>query len=129
MNNKFIKPFKTFEANSENFYSHFWIEELSEKIGKCSVDKMKNITPLYGGGNYVFIGYKVEVTSHKIVSSIILEGIAINGVFVNPSIIIYQGDYALVHASLQVTYSVKDKIEDNIKMVIEAAINKINTLN
>lgn len=99
-------------------YDNLWIEALLGE-GNVEVDKKKNLHPIYGGGNYVFVGYKVDSQLGPY-SSYILEGIQCNGCFMNASIIGYMNEQAVTHGSLDITYSFRDTLESNIASVKNA---------
>lgn len=117
-----IKLFESYNK-PENFYAKFWIEELSNAFNsEAEVDKSKGIRPLYGGGDYAFIGYKIPTPDISKISYIIIEGIQINGVIVNPSIVIFdERGHGMVHGTLRTTYTFNKLHNENIKDVIEAA--------
>ena len=124
---KTIKKYNDFKLN-ESFYENFWIDVLKKEFNATvTVDKEKSVKPLYGGGNYTFIGYKVVLNEpSKNLTYFILEGLQINGVFVAPAIIMFKGELGMLHGSLKTTYSFNNKLEDNITMVIEALKEKIS---
>lgn len=112
--------------DDKNFYSKFWINALENEFGKTEVDKIKEIKPLYGGGNYVFIGYDVKLNDDKF-DKFILEGIAKNGEFMSASVILYKGSDAIMHGALDIEYNAYKggKIDNSIAKTIKAIKSKI----
>lgn len=115
---------ETISNDDKNFYSKFWITELEKEFGETKVDKVKKIKPLYGGGDYAFIGYEVELDDN-IFSKFILEGIAMNGCFMRASIILYKGNVAIMHGALDIDYNFNGKIDDSISKTIKSIKKKI----
>jgi hypothetical protein len=121
---KYLKIYESYSSNkSENFYAKFWITALSNAFNSIAeVDKSQKIKPLYGGGDYIFVGYKIPIPDIEKISYIIIEGVQINGVIVNPSIIVFdEQNMGMSHGALHTTYTFKKLHNENIIEVIEAA--------
>lgn len=120
---KYVNLYESYSnsSNQGDFYSKFWIEELSNEFGTTIVDKYKNVKPLYGGGTYSMIGYKSELENDDNYSAIIIEGITFNGSILTPSILLFdKRGYAVVHGTLIIDINQKDIHSENISKVIEA---------
>ena len=110
-------------------YDKIWIEELSNNFyANVIIDKSKNIKPLYGGGTYTMLGYYVTLkTPPNNITSFILEGLQINGIFVNVSIILFiKNQIPIMHGTLKLNVEYAQTEKNNIKTVIELINNKIN---
>ena len=119
------KSGKNDKDESKNFYAKFWVSSLEKEFGETKIDKLKKIKPLYGGGDYVFVGYEVKLDDKKF-NKFILEGIAMNGMFMKAAIILFKGDTAIMHGSIDFDYNFnKTKLDDNIDDVIKAIKAKI----
>lgn len=99
-----MKYLKLWEQANKNikkgdFYSKFWITELSKELGETTIDKYKPIKRLYGGGDISQISYTIEVEDNEDISKIILEGITDNGEFIQASVIFIR-DKPIYHGSL-----------------------------
>lgn len=100
-------------------YDNLWIEALLSSEGNVDVDKKKNVQPIYGGGSFTFVGYKVNSALGPY-SSFILEGLQINGCFAQAAVIGFMNEQAMTHGALDFTYHFKDTVETNITNVKNA---------
>ena len=114
---KHIKKFnESATENGGDFYSKFWLHDLTREFGETSVDKFNSVKPLYGGGTLSQIGYKVLIDDETF-SHFILEGTTSNGHFFQPSIILFDinGD-GVSHGSLDVKHIDSKDLELHISI-------------
>jgi hypothetical protein len=115
---------------NEGFYDSNWISALQKEFNaNVKVDLEKSIKPLYGGGSYTMIGYEVILKNPSTsITGFILEGLQINGIFVNPAIIVLKNNIAELHGSLKNDIIYGETQETNIKKILSLIKNKLSSI-
>lgn len=119
------------ELLNEGSYDKDWIKQLKNVFDGATVtiDKSKEYKPLYGGGNYTYVGYKVQLSENNPfgdIEAFILEGLQINGVFINPSLIIQIDNSWKIHTALKIDIKYGESVDKNIDNVLGKAVEKLN---
>lgn len=112
----------------EGAYDQDWIKALTNiggRVAKVTVDKERKLKPLYGGGNYCFIGYLISFHRPMTAQKLILEGLQINGKFVDASVIIEIDGRWQVHSGLGIDFNIREDFQTNVKKVKKAVEKKI----